>query len=416
MSNLDAPKIVDEIARGFRDKADAAGGTITDSEFGDFIKEFAPSVMNNAGGGMQGLLELRNRVGVGGSEFKRQQLDPKTGEMITSPLFGMEELFTSSAGGQKLQQMLNEGISKGSAVYGGQINAKLFESESSNKFLMDADKFSSAFQRLDPAMQKQLGNDIESGLFDNQDMTKFGKQDFAKLMESYGLNANDLGLRDATADDGLNISLDKLPEELKTTYGEIIKMFGAFFDTQNGTQPQWMTTKFIKFIAENSDTSSPRGRGIGDTTSSRLSQTMGRHAQMDGMLTGNRTVTSAYRTTGLGSMNSDHVTGRAYDLVGQNLGAYQRMATANGGFAEFHGSNASRHLHVVPRLSAFGDTGSVSSKITAAPASSPTSSQSGSGITISQVIYGGQNSSPEQIADVAVRKMKLALENERQRR
>ena len=75
---------------------------------------------------------------------------------------------------------------------------------------------------------------------------------------------------------------------------------------------------------------------------------MGRHNEMDSQLKGTRKITSSYRDYNLGSPSSDHVTGRAYDLTGQNLGSYKKLVHANGGFSEFHGSNASRHLHVVP--------------------------------------------------------------------
>ena len=98
----------------------------------------------------------------------------------------------------------------------------------------------------------------------------------------------------------------------------------------------------------------PKG---GDTTSSRLSLTMARHASMNNMITGKRSVTSSFRTDNLGSLNSDHVTGRAYDLTGQNLGAYSSLVNNSGGFAEFHGAGGSRHLHVVPGTNApMGDT------------------------------------------------------------
>ena len=414
MSLLDAPKIVDEQARAFRDLADAAEGVVTDSEFSEFIKSFIPNVLNHVGGGLQGMIEARRQFGKGGTEFTRKEM--VNGVEVTSPFFGMEDLFNSSVGGQALQKMLNTGIAQGTKQMGGDINAKLFESTSNDRFLMDAQQFQKQFDLLSQDQQNQFITDFESGrFFDGVDMEKYGKDQFTALMAAYGLDANRLGLGAIEADDALNIAIDKMPEDLKDAYKSIIELFGAFFDTRDNTQPEWMTTKFIKFIAEQSeDTSSPRGRGVGDTTSSRLSQTMGRHAEMDGMLTGKRTVTSSYRTTGLGSMNSDHVTGRAYDLVGQNLGAYQRMATANGGFAEFHGSNASRHLHVVPRLGAYGDT--VSPRIATMPTRGTSSSEPNGGITISQVIQSGPNSTPESIAEHAVRKMKLALANESQRR
>lgn len=412
LENLEAPKILDEQARAFRDMYDAADGAISDSEFAEFIKGFVPNTLNAFGGGLQGTLKLMELFGPGGTEFNRKEGD------ITSPFYGMENLFTNSEVGQAFQLMNEKTLNQGLGILGGQLNAQLFANEGVGRFVMETDKFTEQFKLLDPAMQKQLINDIEDSRLLPKDMQNFTRNDFAVLLERYGMDTGKLGLRGIEDNDALNIALDKMPQELKDTYGEIIKLFGGFFEGEREKKPEWYTVEFAQMIASGAtkDTHSPRGKGIGDTTSSRLSQTMGRHAQMDGMLTGKRTVTSAYRTTGLGSMNSDHITGRAYDLVGQNLGAYQRLATANGGFAEFHGSNASRHLHVVPRLSAFGDTGSVSSKIMARPITSASSNQGSSGITISQNIYGSSNASPDQIADAAVRKLKLALENERQRR
>ena len=103
------------------------------------------------------------------------------------------------------------------------------------------------------------------------------------------------------------------------------------------------------------DTSSPRRGRVGDTASSRLARTLARHAAFDGAVPGSRSITSSFRTTNLGSPSSDHLAGAAFDLVGDNLGQYAQNVTAAGGFAEFHGSAGSRHLHVVPPQ---GDTAS----------------------------------------------------------
>jgi hypothetical protein len=105
------------------------------------------------------------------------------------------------------------------------------------------------------------------------------------------------------------------------------------------------------------DTSTPRAGRVGDTSVSKtLGRTMSRHNHFDSMLTGKRTVTSSWRDYNLGSPSSDHVTGKAYDLTGQNLGQYATMINAAGGFAEFHGAAGSRHLHVVPPAGPTGDT------------------------------------------------------------
>jgi hypothetical protein len=134
---------------------------------------------------------------------------------------------------------------------------------------------------------------------------------------------------------------------------------------------------------------------------------------MDASLTGKRTVTSSYRTTGLGSINSDHVTGRAYDLVGQNLGQYQTLAKAGGGFAEFHGTNASRHLHVVPGPGAIGDR----SVPIASSNKQPAMAMSGGGgdTNYSFSIQGGDNASPQQIAEAVMIKLKQIERSNRER-
>jgi hypothetical protein len=94
------------------------------------------------------------------------------------------------------------------------------------------------------------------------------------------------------------------------------------------------------------------GKVYGDTTTSRLLGTMAKHRRLNNMIAGRRTVTSALRGDNLGSLGSDHLTGNAYDLTGDNLGAYKTAVEKSGGFAELHGRGGSRHLHV-----AQGDTG-----------------------------------------------------------
>jgi hypothetical protein len=158
-------------------------------------------------------------------------------------------------------------------------------------------------------------------------------------------------------DEGLK--LDPLSEEVRA---DIVGAVAAGIDTK----PAWWDSDVPDWWAQGlkiennkiipADTRTPRRGKFGDTAvSKRLRSTLGAHASMNGMLTGKRTITSAFRTTNLGSMNSDHAAGAAYDLTGQNLGQYAKMVRSGGGFAEFHGVNANRHLHVVPRT---GDTSS----------------------------------------------------------
>lgn len=92
----------------------------------------------------------------------------------------------------------------------------------------------------------------------------------------------------------------------------------------------------------------PSARQSADTASSRFARTLVAHSMFNAMLPGKRLMTSGLRNYNLGSLSSDHLTGAAYDLTGDNLGAYAKLVNANGGFAEFHGAAGSRHLHVVP--------------------------------------------------------------------
>jgi hypothetical protein len=119
---------------------------------------------------------------------------------------------------------------------------------------------------------------------------------------------------------------------------------------------------------------------------------MSKHNQLNGSIAGKRSVISSLRTDGLGSPNSDHATGNAYDLTGQNLGAYQQLTQDNGGFAEFHNAGG-RHLHVVPGAGApVGDTPMPIVAPTTAPA------MIGNSGTYNFNITAGPNASPEEIA------------------
>jgi hypothetical protein len=96
-------------------------------------------------------------------------------------------------------------------------------------------------------------------------------------------------------------------------------------------------------------------RAFGDT-SSNLARTLSTHSALSGQIPGRRSITSSYRNFALGSLNSDHLTGNALDIVGDNLVSYRDAVNRSGGFAEFHGGfGPGRHLHAVPSLRPFGD-------------------------------------------------------------
>ena len=267
----------------------------------------------------------------------------------------------------------------------------------------DAGQLKSMIKGMNPEQLGKLLTDIQAGTLD---FTATGSQDPANALD-FALKKAGLGglktetFADVVAADGdggldeVAIRMDTASKDFKEGVAEFTKATGDFFKGKTDT-PEWWSKDAMKEIM-GSDTSTPRG----DTTSSRLSQTMSRHAMLNSQLTGKRTITSAWRNTALGSINSDHVTGKAYDLTGQNLGQYQRLVHANGGFAEFHGTLADRHLHVVPG-SGYGDS-SVPS-MSRMPSTSSKGAGASNSMTVTMTINGGNNN-PETIANMVMAKL-----------
>ena len=247
------------------------------------------------------------------------------------------------------------------------------------------------------------------------DMTNItNSAEIMKLLEGFGVQFQ---AGDATALQTQNNleaailagSLDKVATELHQQFLDAIET--GFDSTPEWweTQPKWWTEMLAAGFVGGDTTSSRRGM-IGDTSTSRtLGRTLSAHSRFDSALTGSRKITSAFRTFGLGSPSSDHAAGRAYDLTGQNLGQYAKMISDSGGFAEFHGSASSRHLHVVPPL---GDT-----SVTRV-SSGKGSSSSGGGVALAPVtvnVYGAENQSPQDIARQVIQEIERAQRNWRER-
>ncbi len=194
---------------------------------------------------------------------------------------------------------------------------------------------------------------------------------------------------------------DILTEEAKVMRESFFEALQTGFFEEQGTPKWWDQApgwwekgynaeldgdgKLLRLIAAG-DTATARAGQIGDTSAAKnLKRTMGRHSSFDKMLPGKRTVTSSLRDFNLGSPSSDHATGNAYDLVGQNLGSYSSLIKAAGGFSEFHGSAGSRHLHVVPPPGPMGDTSmSMLSKISGGDGNSSSSNNNTFNITVNE--------------------------------
>jgi hypothetical protein len=149
-----------------------------------------------------------------------------------------------------------------------------------------------------------------------------------------------------------------------------------------------------------------------DTYSPRrnLVSTMSKHNSFDGMIAGKRSVTSSLRNVGLGSPSSDHAFGLAYDLTGQNLGMYQSVVQAGGGYAEFHGAGGGRHLHVVPGDAPMGDR---ATPVLAGRMSSAPSYSSADSYTIN--VYPSDGADPREIAEEVMNRIKREQRSTRER-
>jgi hypothetical protein len=139
----------------------------------------------------------------------------------------------------------------------------------------------------------------------------------------------------------------------------------------------------------------PGGIDMGDTGTSRLQRTLSRHAVFNSSVPGNRTITSSLRNFNLGSLSSDHATGAAYDLTGDNLGQYAQSVNDSGGFAEFHGSAGSRHLHVVPPQ---GDT--------ASPMGGSVAGGAGATNTYNIQVVARDNATAQEVAQLVMKELK----------
>ena len=337
---------------------------------------------------------------------------------------GQEKYFLENELVQESGKQLKEGVA---STAGTQIRGLLAD----KGMTVDAGLLEASIARMTDEQIDNLLTDINT-LDKNTVLPKVGETNTLKKIGTGGA-AGTQALLNAAGFTGINIeqitkteaeNLDKIATAaddfskaaggMKTAVETMNLQMAAFFKAPLGSMPEWWA-KGLKWNDEEKrlmpdpgDTSSPRAGAVGDTATSRLSQTMSRHAAMNGQLTGKRTVTSSLRDYALGSPSSDHATGSAYDLTGQNLGMYARLVHANGGFAEFHGSMANRHLHVVPGQG-IGDT-STSRTVSASPSSG------GSVVNNYSFEINGANASPEAIANMVMMKIKNEERSQRERR
>lgn len=396
IKQIDASYSIDSKSRTIKDQFDA--GSLSDKNLLEYMKTLPADLAAAYGGDpVKAFYELRRSVGSEkGTQFQ-------TG----GALEGMAATFLNNPVFQKyMKQSEDAMLGEAATQVGGVINQ--------GDKMVDPALIKQKLASMDPAKQEAFMAKISAY---ETTMNLPGTDAATRMAKTKGSEA-------LMAELGIPLSaLEKIPDNVdaaatmegasknfKDAVQQYVDNTAQFFGP-DAAKPDWWSKEAMSEIM-GGDTSSPRGKGIGDTTASRLSQTMSRHAAMNGQLTGTRNITSAFRTFGLGSPSSDHATGRAYDLTGQNLGAYSKLVHANGGFAEFHGNNANRHLHVVPGPGAMGDT-SVPS-FGRMPQSMP--GQSGSSTTNNITVNGAPGQSPEAIAAAVIQKIEARERNIRERR
>lgn len=389
-----APEIIDERAESLREQAGA--GKLKETDINTYLEDQVKNYTAYFGEGVSSFAQLRKDYEQGGAFGKGRTFEGMEGQIDFANNPALKEYFdkTSTDLGNSLGADLNNKLLQG----GNSINVA---------------EFTKRFKSMTPEQQVALekaaegGFALPSGAAGMRMVEASGGKTEVALLKALGLE----GL--ATAKTPTETTdLTKLPEAIATKTTDLIDQMKLFFEETDKATPAWYATA-PSWWAKHGDTKTPRGQAFGDTTSSRLSQTMSRHASMNGALTGKRTVTSSYRTTGLGSINSDHVTGRAYDLVGQNLGQYQSLVRSTGGFAEFHGVNKARHLHVVPGSGAMGDNGMPVARTLQQPM---TVGSGGGGNEYNFYVTGSQNASAKEIADIVMQRVRDAERSNSERR
>jgi hypothetical protein len=415
-----ATEVVDEKAEAMR--VAFASGNVKPNEIIEFMGSIQGSLLDkNMGDPLAAFGEFTSQIGTlaaPGNAFGKGGVfeNIKIEDFLTGEAGTAYNTYTNQATkgfrGEAVTQIQSMLTSEGMTVDATRLNEALQGKTAEEQF-----KIYNALQNTSVVKSEALGAKFDFGGFGGvargqEAAGAAGKAGAAQaILDLFNIDLTATSLGGDKEQAG---KLDNILTNFKTyslgLQGEITKLQKSGSDLFKGVnaRPDWMEPDALKnaFIAAGfkfNDTMTPRGQMVGDTTSSRLSQTMARHSSIDGMLTGKRSVTSAYRTTGLGSINSDHVTGRALDLVGPNLGQYKTLTDQAGGFAEFHGRGGNRHLHVVPGPGAMGDTTVPS--LTQRPVSMTQSGGGGSTNYYTFQITGG-NASPEEIANRVMAKIK----------
>ena len=380
---IEAEKQLDVNAFGLRDKFDA--GSLGQQDVFQFLQDEYSALTTMYGGDViKAGAEYAKMFGKGGTAYS--QIDAATGQK--GALYGMEDIINylaTNADGNQLQGFIAEDRKGATSDLAELVTSNLlmggFQSTTTDAAGLNAglatltDEQRMKIETL--ATQDMTVQENRQALIDAlYKMTTDGNNEIFMKLSPIADPMKDAATSLASASEAFKASVDALIEQLKA-----------------------------------GDTRTPRGH-IGDSTMSNLGNTLSSHNSVNSRLAGKRNITSSYRNYALGSLKSDHVTGRALDITGQNLVSYRDSMNGSGGFAEFHGAGDTRHLHVVPPQggNAIGDS------YTAVGAAGSQGDSSGVGNTTNNYSFNISGTNAEDIANVVMRKIAATGKSNSERR
>ena len=376
---LESKEAIDQNVFGLRGSIDAAlkgelSGDALDKElFGFFEKQRAAFLAFYKGDVATATLEFNKLYGKGGTAYTQEG----------GALQGMEQVIFGASGGKMGELITNALGADLAGIVSTQtefLTANLLKNELQ---LGEGSNITGLIGSITDPTQLQRLTELSSG---------------AALQMEGGRSELEAFIKEIDPTGQFNVTLTEFKEPIVEA-GQMLRDAALKYEGSTvafGTVVEGLVSQYGGG-GENKDTNTPR---FGDRLTSALSSTMSAHGDVNSMIPGRRNITSSYRNFALGSLKSDHVTGRALDLTGQNLVSYRDKMTSAGGFAEFHGKGDSRHLHVVPPP-AIGDS------LTAVSATSSSVSGQGRGSTsinnTNNFYISGTNAN--EIAEVVMLKM-----------
>jgi hypothetical protein len=406
-----APLIYDEGARTIYDKAKA--NTLKDQDIQDFMGMATQQFPAMYGGGIGGLYAFRDQF--------YGYTDPRTGQKFDPtafglgpdgkpvPLTGQQPRFEATPGFNEAGIANQAALAKAGKelVQSSMANVGLgFTGDNNASLLMDiGGRMANLSAQEGAAAQSQLAKFNDQY---NAATTDDERNAVRSALDTY--LKNDLGPKldllfkteevDVKSGDTAALMADSVKQGIIDAFAPGFKLSANKVDILNVPYVGIPSANNVSITEAIADTRFPKSNSVGDTATN-LSKTLDAHDRLN-TGAGNRLITSSYRNYSLGSSNSDHVNGRAYDLVGDNLISYRDAVNRDGGFAQFHGDTQNRHLHVVPRI---GDSMSPAYAMVTGVGSA-TSSQS-SGAPVYNITVNGAGSNPEEIANMVMHKIKV---------